>query len=90
MSYEQEVQQSTGVKYLNIDYRKRFKNNYVVRVVISGKHFVVWKGDNFDRGEVIAKKVQELMAKGKAAFLDWYDNDREDWLKEHGYTDANK
>lgn len=81
---------TTGVKYLNVNYRKKYKHEYSVRVIISGKHFVVWKGNNFDEGEQVAIKVQELMAQGKATFLNWYDNDREDWLLKHGYKDANK
>lgn len=81
---------TTGIKYLNVDHRKKFGHEYNVRVIISGKHFVVWRGNSFNKGAAIAKRVQKLMAKGKETFLDWYDNNREDWLKEHGYTDANK
>ena len=69
---------TTGVKYLNID--KGYK--YVARVAIKGKHFVVWKGYNFTVGKIIAEKIQELMMKGEAVFLDWYDYEMDDWLKE--------
>lgn len=79
---------TTGVKYLNVDYQKKFGHGYNVRVIVSGKHFVVWTGDEFDVGEKVAKKVQELMSKSKAEFLDWFDNDREEWLLKHGYKDA--
>ena len=79
---------TTGVKYLNVDFQKKFKHGYNVRVIISGKHFVVWTGDDFDIGEKVAKKVQELMSKSKTEFLDWYDNDREEWLIKNGYKDA--
>ena len=79
---------TTGVKYLNVDFQKKFKHGYNVRVIISGKRFVVWTGDDFDIGEKVAKKVQELMSKSKTEFLDWYDNDREEWLIKNGYKDA--
>lgn len=69
--------QKSLTKYLNID--KGF-NRYVVRVVIKGKHFIVWRGSNYDKGFIVAKKVQSIMAAGKAAFLDWYDNDMEEYL----------
>lgn len=69
---------TTGVKYLNID--KGYK--YVARVTIKRKHFVVWQGYNYSVGEKVAKKIQELMMKGEAVFLDWYDYEREEWLKE--------
>ena len=75
---------TTGVKYLNID--KGYK--YVARVAIKGKHFVVWQGYNYSVGEKAAKKIQELMMKGEAVFLDWYDYEREEWLKglkDNGY-----
>lgn len=80
---------TTGVRYLNVDYHKKFGHYYNVRVIISGKHFVVWTGDDFDKGEQVAKKVQELMSISKAEFLDWYDNDREEWLLKHDYQNAN-
>lgn len=69
---------TTGVKYLNID--KGYK--YIARVAIKRKNFVVWQGYNYSAGEKVAKKIQELMMKGEAVFLDWYDYEREEWLKE--------
>ena len=54
-------------------------------VNIKNKQFTVWRGNNIDVGKVIAKKVQELMNVSKATFLEWYDYDREEWLKTHGY-----
>lgn len=80
---------TTGVKYLNIDHKSRFGHYYNVRVNISGKHFVVWTGDEFDIGEKVAKEVQKLMSVSKAEFLDWFDNDREEWLIKNGYKNAN-
>lgn len=68
---------TTGQKYLNVD--KGYK--YVVRVVISGKHLVVWSGTNKAFGEIVAKKVEALMNKSKSAFLEWYDYDREQYLE---------
>lgn len=79
---------TTGVKYLNVDYHKKFKHGYNVRVNISGKHFVVWTGDEFEIGEKVAKEVQRLMSISKAEFLEWFDNDREEWLIKNGYKDA--
>lgn len=70
----------TGVRYLNINYRQKWKCKYHVSVTINGKQFTVWRGDDKVIGEKVARKVQELMAKGKSTFLDWYDNDREEWL----------
>ena len=69
---------TTGIKYLNID--KGYM--YVARVVIKRKHFIVWKGYNFSIGKVIAEKIQKLMLKGEATFLDWYDYEMDNWLKE--------
>ena len=76
---------STGVKYLNVNYRNRWGYLYNVSVNIKNKQFTVWRGNNIDVGKVIAKKVQELMNVSKATFLEWYDYDREEWLKTHGY-----
>lgn len=75
---ESERLSTTGVKYLNID--KGYA--YVARVTIKRKHFVVWKGYNFALGKAIAERLQELMAKGEAVFLAWYDYERESWVKE--------
>lgn len=70
----------TGVRYLNIDYKKKYGSDYVVRVSIAKKHFVVWSGNDKQFGTMVAKKVLELMNQGKGVFLDWFDNDREEWL----------
>lgn len=80
---------TTGVKYLNVDYHKKFNCGYNVRVTISGKRLVVWTGNEFEIGEKVAKEVQRLMSISKAEFLKWYDNDREEWLVKNGYKDAN-
>lgn len=69
---------TTGVKYLNID--KGYM--YIARVAIKRKHFVVWKGYNFSAGKAVAEKIQELMAKSEAAFLEWYDYEMEAWLED--------
>lgn len=71
----------TGIKYLNVDNYSKYGHCYVVRIIIKGKHFVVWKGNNKDIGIKVAKKVQDLISISKAAFLDWYDNDAERWLE---------
>lgn len=72
---------TTGVKYLSIDNYSKFGNIYVVRVIISGKHFVVWKGNDENVGKKVANKVQELMNISKAKFLEWYDYEAERWLE---------
>lgn len=69
----------TGVKYLSID--KGY--GYICRVQKGGKSFVVWTGNDEDTGMKVAKKVQDLMSKGFATFLDWYDYDMEEWLDDH-------
>lgn len=79
------ITSTTGIKYLNVDYRNRFGGYYNVRVNMSGKHLVVWTGNDFSIGEKVAKKVQELMSQSKAEFLNWFDYDREEWLSENGY-----
>lgn len=76
---------TTGVRYLNINYRKKHGNVYIVRVNICSKNFPVWRGDDYWKGKAIAEKVQELMSISNGEFIDWYDNDRERWLKENGY-----
>ena len=73
------------VRYLNINYRDRWHRNYYVAVSIRKKQFVVWRGNDIEIGTKVAKKVQELMAISRAEFLDWYDNDREEWLMQNGY-----
>lgn len=75
----------TGIRYLHIDHRKKFGHNYVVRVIITGKPFIVWVGNDIEIGKKVAKKVQELTSISKLKFLDWYDNYREEWLKSNGY-----
>lgn len=81
---------TTGIKYLNIDYQKKYKHTYIVRVVLFGKHFIVWSGDDIEIGRKVAEKVNELMSIGHSTFIDWYDNDMERWMIENGYKDANK
>lgn len=76
---------TTGVKYLNIDHRSKYGHNYIVRVYISSKYFVVWTGNNFEIGEKVAKKVQQLISVSLTHFLVWYDYEREEWLKKNGY-----
>lgn len=80
---------TTGIMYLHVDYQKKYKQQYIVRVTISGKHFIVWKGDNFKIGQKVAEKVQRLMRKSKTEFINWYDNDMEEWLIRNGYKNAN-
>lgn len=77
------------IKYLNIDNKKKFGHDFIVRVIISGKHFVVWTGNDFETGKMVANKVQKLMSKSKSEFLEWYDNNREEWLKRYVYKNAN-
>lgn len=79
---------STGIKYLVINYRNRWGCLYHVSVTMHGKQLTVWRGNDFNQGEAVAKKVQELMNVSKAAFLDWYDYEREEWLESHGYKNA--
>ena len=52
---------STGVKYLNVNYRNRWGYLYHVSVNIKNKQFTVWRGNDINTGKVIAEKVQELM-----------------------------
>ena len=59
-------------------------------VVLFGKHFIVWSGDDIEIGRKVAEKVNELMSIGRSTFIDWYDNDMERWMIENGYKDANK
>ena len=80
---------TTGIKYLNVDSYKKFGRGYVVRVQIVKKYFIVWRGNNFEIGKKVARKVQELMSKSPGAFAYWYDYEREDWLIKNGYKDAN-
>lgn len=76
------MMQSTYQKYFNIDNYSRYGNAYVVRVVIKRKHFIVWRGNDKVLGIKIAKVVEELMNKGSSAFLEWYDYEREETIKE--------
>lgn len=70
----------TGVRYLNINHRVKWNCKYHVSITIKGKQFTVWRGDDINFGRKVAEKVQQLMQKGKTAFLDWYDNDKDQWL----------
>lgn len=72
----------TGIRYLNINYQKKWNCKYHVSVSINRKQFTVWRGDDFDVGKKVAKKVQFLMSYGRAKFLEWYDYDREQWLED--------
>lgn len=76
-----QTKSETGIKYLNIDNYSKYGHRYVVRVIIKGKHFIVWHGNDEIVGKKVAEKVQELMSISKAAFLAWYDNDAERWLE---------
>lgn len=71
----------TGIKYLNVDNYSKYGHEYVVRVIINRKHFVVWSGNDITVGKKVAEKVQSLMSISKAAFLEWYDYEREEWLQ---------
>lgn len=71
----------TGIKYLNVDNYSKYGHGYVVRVIINRKHFVVWSGNDITVGKKVAEKVQYLMSISKAAFLEWYDYEREEWLQ---------
>ena len=71
----------TGIKYLNVDNYSKYGHVYVVRVIINRKHFVVWSGNDITVGKKVAEKVQSLMSISKAAFLEWYDYEREEWLQ---------
>lgn len=71
----------TGIKYLNVDNYSKYGYGYVVRVIINRKHFVVWSGNDITVGKKVAEKVQSLMSISKAAFLEWYDYEREEWLQ---------
>lgn len=79
---------TTGVKYLHIDYRDRYGNNYIVRYHINGKSFVVWRGNSFELGKEIAEEVAWKIAEGNSEFLDWYDNERLDYLASIGTNDG--
>lgn len=75
-------------RYLNIDNYSKYGNPYIVRVVIKRKHFIVWRGRDKSLGMKIANKVQQLMNISTSQFLDWYDYDREQFIKE--LEDGNK
>lgn len=79
---------TTGVKYLHIDYRDKYGNDYIVRHNVKGKNFVVWRGNSFELGKQIAEEVAWIVAEGNAAFLDWYDNRRLDYLASIGTNDG--
>lgn len=69
-------------KYLNIDNYSKYGNSYVVRVVIKGKTFIVWRGNDKALGIKIAKKVEKLMDVNPPTFLEWYDYHMDEELKE--------
>lgn len=69
-------------RYLNVDNYSKYGNPYVVRVVIKRKHFIVWRGKDMDLGIKIAKRVEQLMNVSTSHFLEWYDYDRENEIKE--------
>ena len=79
------VSSSTGTKYLHIENRKKYGHYYNVRVVLSGKHLIVWRGNDINAGIKVAEKVEELLSVSKSYFLEWYDYDREEWLEQNGY-----
>lgn len=79
---------TTGVKYLHIDYKDKYGNNYIVRYNISGKSFVVWRGNDFNLGKTIAEEVAWVIAAGNAEFLNWYDNERLEYLASLGTNDG--
>ena len=81
----------TGVKYLHIDNYSKYGNKYIIRVYVKGKVFIVWRGNSINgRGNSInvGKRVVKEMVKHlktDAKFIDWYDNEREEWLEKYGY-----
>lgn len=77
-------------RYLNIDNYSKFGNPYVVRVVIKRKHFIVWRGRDKELGMRIAKLVESKMNISASHFLEWYDYDREQDIKELEYAKQNK
>jgi len=79
---------TTGIRYLHIDYKDKYGNKYIVRHHISGKSFVVWRGNDFDLGKEIAEEVAWKVAEGNAVFLDWYDNERLEYLASIGTNDG--
>lgn len=79
---------ATGVRYLHIDYKDKYGNKYIVRYHVKGKSFVVWRGNDFELGKKIAEEVAWKIAEGNAEFLDWYDNERLDYLASLGTNDG--
>lgn len=79
---------TTGVRYLHIDYKDKYGNKYIVRYSIKGKSFVVWRGNDFNLGKEIAEEVAWKVAEGNAMFLSWYDNERLDYLASLGTNDG--
>ena len=70
------------MKYLNIDNRNKYGHKYVVRHKYKGKNFIVWTGNNKHVGELIALEVAKKVEQGGSDFLEWYDYDREQFIKE--------
>lgn len=79
---------TTGVKYLHKDYRDKYGNDYIVRCNICGKTFIVWRGNDFNLGKQVAEEVAWKMADSNASFVDWYDNERLDFLASIGTNDG--
>jgi hypothetical protein len=77
-------------RYLNIDNYSKYGNPYIVRVVIKGKHFIVWRGRDKGLGIKIAKLVESKMKVSASYFLEWYDYDREQEIKELEYAERYK
>lgn len=75
----------TGVKYLHIDNYSKYGNKYIVRIYVKGKVFVVWRGDSVEIGKRVVKEMVRHLRKSDAKFIDWYDNEREEWLERYGY-----
>ena len=89
--YRKKLQTVLQQRYLNVDNYSKFGNPYVVRVVIKRKHFIVWRGRDKDLGIKIAKLVESKMKVSASHFLEWYDYDREQEIKEieYGYKNEN-
>jgi hypothetical protein len=76
---------ATGVKYLHIDNYSKYGNKYIVRLYVKGKVFVVWRGNSIEVGKRVVKEMVRHLRKSDAKFIDWYDNEREEWLEKYGY-----
>ena len=76
---------TTGVKFLHIDNYSKYGNKYIVRIYVKGKIFVVWRGNSIEVGKRVVKEMVRHLRKSDAKFIDWYDNEREEWLERYGY-----